>query len=551
MQPNNGDVLSTRILRSDLPLKWKSGNWQQATVAEQGITSEGSGISTFTSTISPSGIVTTYETGTVSTGSVSSYTETISVSSKETLDLNTGSYKFHRLTNSLVTFGPPQSCAENRVDNIDDVADLPVALIMNNSASNDTLQFLNPAAANDGPLPLLSNVPVTTVQTAPAAMGLAADGVSAAALVYQSSSADPVTFTLSAMCPSCEIGGIAAYSPDYLVNPAPSSSLQSSPISPINGAQCTASNGSNNPQCVFVALLYAPPSMPNNYSPGTLPIPLTLSVQAVQTSSSGSQDGTVSNSILLMPPPLVLVHGIWSNAEAWYPFQAWIETNYPHQFVSAADYGATSSLSFTNPGTQQVLAMTIANALTSATQGGVVAQKVDIVAHSMGGLVTRYLMDYGAPAPFVGYVPSKSIHRLVTVGTPYFGSALAQVLDQNPTVTPATGKVAVPALCSVALKFGSSCTLSAVLALTGKQVGAGTQSLEPNSTALQSLTDSYDYQAIVGGAPVAASGASYGSATEGNLDLLISSFYPGSTVDSILGSANDTIVSSASVVSHY
>jgi pimeloyl-ACP methyl ester carboxylesterase len=40
---------------------------------------------------------------------------------------------------------------------------------------------------------------------------------------------------------------------------------------------------------------------------------------------------------------------------------------------------------------------------------------IDVVGHSLGGLVARYLLDMGAGAP---------IRRLVTLGAPYFGSPL-------------------------------------------------------------------------------------------------------------------------------
>ena len=268
-------------------------------------------------------------------------------------------------------------------------------------------------------------------------------------------------------------------------------------------------------------------------------------MQAVQNSSDGSQDRTASNSILLMPPPLVLVHGIWSDATAWYPFESWVETNYPDQFVSAADYGATRNLSFNNPGTQQVLSTTIANALASAAQSGVAARKVDVLAHSMGGLVTRYFMSNGAPAPFSSaYLPPNPIHDLITVGTPHDGSQLAALLDSNFNAT--TTDPIISADCIANGLIGSACNLSSFMALQGKQVGTGTSSLEPTSNAIQSLTDTNDYQSIVGGAPVAVSGESYGSPTEGVLNWIISSFVPGQTVDNVLGSANDTIVSATS-----
>ena len=57
---------------------------------------------------------------------------------------------------------------------------------------------------------------------------------------------------------------------------------------------------------------------------------------------------------------------------------------------------------------------------------------LDVVGHSLGGLVARYLVDMGAGAP---------IRRLVTLGAPYFGSPLprnelAVFGDHDPIVPP-------------------------------------------------------------------------------------------------------------------
>lgn len=58
--------------------------------------------------------------------------------------------------------------------------------------------------------------------------------------------------------------------------------------------------------------------------------------------------------------------------------------------------------------------------------------KFDIVSHSLGGLVSRYYLRYGAqPLPDDGSMPelnwdgAKNVHRLVMVGTPNAGSAFA------------------------------------------------------------------------------------------------------------------------------
>jgi len=118
-----------------------------------------------------------------------------------------------------------------------------------------------------------------------------------------------------------------------------------------------------------------------------------------------------------------LIHGIWSNAAAaWTPFQQWLSTNYPTNLVSAADYGNPrnnySALAFSDPSIQKILETTVANALTSAAAQGVVAREVDVVAHSMGGLVTRYFIANANKPPYpLSYLPANPVHQLITIGT--------------------------------------------------------------------------------------------------------------------------------------
>ena len=61
------------------------------------------------------------------------------------------------------------------------------------------------------------------------------------------------------------------------------------------------------------------------------------------------------------------------------------------------DYGPTSSLEFSDFVTQSLLLETMDDALAEAAAQGTAARSVDVVAHSMGGLVTRYFMSQGPP----------------------------------------------------------------------------------------------------------------------------------------------------------
>ena len=139
-----------------------------------------------------------------------------------------------------------------------------------------------------------------TVMNSPVATSLAADGQSAVVLVYQSSSVQPVTFTLVAG--GSAAASLAPFDPTYLSAPSPPAvPLPLPAVTPINqtGQNCDG-------PCVFLALLLAPNKMP---LPGTSPLRAALTIYATQPGASSTQ-----TTVYLVPPPLLLVHGLWSSA---------------------------------------------------------------------------------------------------------------------------------------------------------------------------------------------------------------------------------------------
>ncbi len=111
----------------------------------------------------------------------------------------------------------------------------------------------------------------------------------------------------------------------------------------------------------------------------------------------------------LYKAPVVLLHGLWSDASIWDPLQYALRANGFRDY--AESYSNQSSFLDNEP----VISNHVKRALTQVRRLGLVAKKADIVGHSMGGCLAK---EYGS---------SDYIRRIVTVGTPHYGSPIANV----------------------------------------------------------------------------------------------------------------------------
>jgi probable HAF family extracellular repeat protein len=405
--------------------------------------------------------------------------------------------------------------------------------------SNDHAYLLTPATSQltvlnpFAPYAVIPQAPPTLnietmLSTATPAHMLAADGESALLLVYQSASSQPVTFTLSApgtTIPSgASPGSLGPFQPNFLGSPQPTSGVLSFEVtSPNFGPDVDA-------MYTFLALLWAPSAMP-----------VANTIPAVQLLATATQPGHITGqaNINLEPPPLLLVHGIWSSpgSTGFTPggggFYDYIASLYPHNFIFPVDYSAIDSLSFADPKVQTIFASYLEDALAAAAASGMAARNADVVGHSTGGLVSRsFVSNPIAEANLL----NNPVHNLITVGAPHEGTALATTLENNASVTTASPAGEVAAWCL----FTSPCSLSGVMSAIGRPLSAGAMAIEPGSAALLALSSKNVFSAMAGAAPSSI------STTESLLDIAIGAFIPSQTVSSILGSTNDTIVTTAS-----
>lgn len=129
-------------------------------------------------------------------------------------------------------------------------------------------------------------------------------------------------------------------------------------------------------------------------------------------------------SFALIRVPVVFVHGLNSDSGSWKNMISYMEhsRNYSSKQISAVDYKSTHNDAF-NVNYRKVW-YHINKQLTYMRYSlGYEVSKVDVVGHSMGGLLTKKVIQI--------YGPSK-IRKLITINTPHGGSQLGNfLLDGN------------------------------------------------------------------------------------------------------------------------
>ncbi len=110
--------------------------------------------------------------------------------------------------------------------------------------------------------------------------------------------------------------------------------------------------------------------------------------------------------------PVLMVHGFFCNAAFWMPMR---------RFLRKRGFGQTYSITLDPPlfGDVEKFSVHLSNSVEQicARTG---SDKVVIVAHSMGGLVSRnYIHNYGG---------DKRVEKLITLGTPHHGTTIADTV---------------------------------------------------------------------------------------------------------------------------
>jgi pimeloyl-ACP methyl ester carboxylesterase len=123
-------------------------------------------------------------------------------------------------------------------------------------------------------------------------------------------------------------------------------------------------------------------------------------------------------------PPVLMMHGIWSDGGTWDELKEYFLTNGLYRYkpyeILTPSYPSDREFTLNRTFVSGYIDDLIKNCGLNRMSAG----KVDVVGHSMGGILTRLYLQEGVGA--VTY--KKNIHKLVTINTPHSGSPLANIV---------------------------------------------------------------------------------------------------------------------------
>jgi pimeloyl-ACP methyl ester carboxylesterase len=171
-------------------------------------------------------------------------------------------------------------------------------------------------------------------------------------------------------------------------------------------------------------------SMPTDFNVGER----TLKIEAVFQPSGVSDSVSVVRNLRIERPTVLFLHGFMENPDNWTNFQS-IKTSgdairWGNRFI-VADYSGTSGMRL-KQNAANLSGLVESTVATARDKRRIADAQVDIVSHSMGGLVLRRLADATPPDPFQFKTSSNMgkgyYHKALFLNAPHEGAPLADIV---------------------------------------------------------------------------------------------------------------------------
>ncbi len=229
------------------------------------------------------------------------------------------------------------------------------------------------------------------------ALGIAADDTSEAVVIYRATKNLPVDFSA--------VGGILTpYSDDFL-SMAPATT--GGEVLTVDPANFKTVNGKK-----YAIVLLRPKKI------WTLPL-----------KAKASQDGVPESisSLAVIRPPAILVHGLWGGLDTFESLHTYLIDNQLPVNDHIIPFQYTNYLAFSDPEVSSSMIVEINSIINQLDRDRIIGGRVDIIAHSMGGLVARHLSTLFQYRSW--HDRNRGRFRLiVTINTPEKGSRIATYL---------------------------------------------------------------------------------------------------------------------------